>query len=270
MTPGIQELIEVKPIDTKPVNDYESKAVDLTRSIASLKIADQTTYETAVNYRKSIKKMESEIEAARKSIVDPLNKVKDAVQALFNPVKLRLDNSRRHVEGLIDAYEQAQARKQKEEEERLRKAAEAEESRLRKIKEEQERSWREKEEKARKEAAELEKAGKSEEAAKAKAEADKAAKLADERAQQAAEIQVVAPVIASTIQKVAGTSVQEKWQAEVVDMLALVKAVAEGKAPLEWLTVNQVAINKQAVATKNSLPFPGIKFFSKRIQVDRS
>jgi membrane protein involved in colicin uptake len=280
MTTAVTEIIEAPAINVKCVSEYEGKAIELTKSIASLVIRDQETYETAVNYRKTLKKIDAEVEASRKTIVNPLNQVKDAVQALFNPIKLRIDNSRRHVEGLIDAYEQEQERKRLEEENRLRKIAEAEEARQRKIKEEQERQWREKEAKARAEQERLEKEianAKNEKAkaefevaqAKAKAEQEKAARLAEERRQQAEEIFVPAPVIAPTLQKIEGTSIRENWSAEVVDLLALIKAVADGKAPITWLKIDQVAINKQATATKNSLQFPGIRFIVKRTQVDR-
>jgi len=280
MTTATAEIIEAPAINVKCVSEYEDKAVELTKAVASLEIINQETYETAVSYRKALKKIEAEVEVSRKTIVNPLNQVKDAVQALFNPIKLRIDNSRRHVEGLIDAYEQEQERKRLAEEERLRKIAEAEEARQRKIKEEQERAWREKEAKARAEQERLEaeiRKAKNEKAkveaeaaaAKAKAEAEKAARIAEERRQQAEEVQVIAPVVAPTLQKVENTSTRENWSAEVVDLMALVKAVAEGKAPLTWLKVDQVAINKQATATKNSLQFPGIKFVVKRTQVDR-
>lgn len=281
MTPfATAELIESPAINVKCVSEYEEKAIKLTRALATLVIKDQETYETAVNYRKTLKKMDAEVEASRKTIVNPLNQVKDAVQALFNPVKMRIDNSRRHVEGIIDAYEEEQKRKQLAEEERLRKIAKAEEDRLRRVKEEQERQWREKEEAARKELEkqnaliakaknEKQKAEAEANAARARAEQEKAARLAEERRQQAAEVQVISPIVAPTIQKVENTSTRENWSAEVVDMMSLVKAVADGKAPLTWLKVDQVAINKQATSTKNGLQFPGIKFVVKRTQVDR-
>lgn len=275
-----QEVIETPAINVKCVGDYESKAVELTGLVAKVVIKDQDTYETAVGYRKTLKQMEKDLEEKRKTIVDPLNKVKEAVQALFNPVKMRIDNSRRHVESLIDAYELEQERIRQEKEEKLRREAKAEEDRQRKVKEDQERAWREKQEKAEADQRRLEaeaaktknakeKSEKEAAAAKAKEEADKAAAKAEERRQEAEAVQVVAPIVAPTVQKVDNTSTRENWSAEVVDMMALVKAVAAGKAPINWLKVDQVAINKQATATRNSLQFPGLKFVVKRTQVDR-
>ncbi len=272
--------IKVAPINTTMVTEYEGKAIDMTKAIANLKIVDQSTYETAVSYRKSLKLMEKDVDASRKTIVNPLNQAKEAIQALFNPILMRLDNSRRHVENLIDVYEVEQERKRKEEQERLQRIAEAEEKKQRELKEKQEREWREKEAKAKAEQARLEqeiakahnekaKAELELQQAKAKADEEKASRIAEERRQQAEEVQVIAPIIAPSIQKVEGTSTREIWSAEVVDMHKLVQAVAEGKAPITWLKVDQVAINRQASATKNSLNFPGIKFIVKRSQVDR-
>lgn len=49
------------------------------------------------------------------------------------------------------------------------------------------------------------------------------------------------------------------YSAECVDLLALVKAVAEGKAPLRYLQVAQAEINKDAVASKEALKVPGVR-----------
>lgn len=72
---------------------------------------------------------------------------------------------------------------------------------------------------------------------------------------------VPAPVVDSQafVPKVKGYSVQEKYRAEVVDLKALVVAVAEGKAPLASVLANESFLNKQASALKQEFNFPGVK-----------
>lgn len=60
--------------------------------------------------------------------------------------------------------------------------------------------------------------------------------------------------------KVKGQSLKSIWSAEVTDLMALVKAVAEGKAPISFLLPNQVALNQQAKASMDSIEYPGVKF----------
>lgn len=77
---------------------------------------------------------------------------------------------------------------------------------------------------------------------------------------------VVAPVVrvAPPVPQVAGISMRETWSAEVVDLMALVRAVAEGKVPLRVLVVDSVFLNGQARALRGDLNYPGIRAVSKR------
>lgn len=59
--------------------------------------------------------------------------------------------------------------------------------------------------------------------------------------------------VPSSVPKVAGISYRETWAAEVTDLLALVKAVAIGKAPLAYLQANTVALHAAARSLKTEL-----------------
>jgi hypothetical protein len=59
---------------------------------------------------------------------------------------------------------------------------------------------------------------------------------------------------------VEGISTVETWKAEIVDLMALVKAVAEGRAPISLLSGNQVAVNSIA-KHKGTLTYPGIRVY---------
>ena len=74
-----------------------------------------------------------------------------------------------------------------------------------------------------------------------------------------APVAVVAAPVAPTYQRAAGISkMRDNWSAELVDMKALVKAVAAGKVSYEYLLPNQVALNARAKADKSTMNIPGV------------
>ena len=123
-----------------------------------------------------------------------------------------------------------------------------------KEREEAERKARlEAEEKERKEREKLEK--------KAEKAADKGDfEKADDLRAQAEVVHVPAAPVAVEAPKVAGSSVRYRWTGECVDLKALAKAVAEGRASINLITPNTKAINDQARASQDTFPIDGIKF----------
>lgn len=234
-------LIEVAPINTKQANEYNAKALELTTQAKQLTIKSQPDLERAADLRKTIKDMGKNLEEARKKITSPLDVARKAVMDLFRGPAEALASAEITLNKAITTYTSEQERLRLEAEVKLRRQAEAEEKRKREALEER---------------------------ARKAAEAGKAEK-AEELLQKAAEVQVVAPTLAPTIQKVAGLSFRENWFAEVVDFMALVKAVAEGKAPMNFIMPNSTVLNSQARATKDSMIVPGVKFFMEKIPVGR-
>ena len=117
------------------------------------------------------------------------------------------------------------------------------------IRQEQERKLQAEAERKRQEA--LAKA----EAARAEGKEAKAEKYEDKAAQ------VVAPQLASTVDK-GSAVVTKRWSAEVTDLMALVKAVAAGQVPLACIEANMPTLNAQARALKDSMNYPGVKAIS--------
>jgi hypothetical protein len=81
---------------------------------------------------------------------------------------------------------------------------------------------------------------------------------------EAAEAVLDAPVAAERVKmpevpKADGTSYRETWSAEVVSLAALVKAVAEGKAPIAYLEANTQALNAAARTFKGTVEIPGVR-----------
>ncbi len=59
--------------------------------------------------------------------------------------------------------------------------------------------------------------------------------------------------------KVEGVAFRDNWSAEVVNLMALVKAVASGAQPITYLQANQTALNQVARALKDQLTIPGVR-----------
>lgn len=64
---------------------------------------------------------------------------------------------------------------------------------------------------------------------------------------------------ASAPTRFAGSTGRKTYSAKVTDLMELVKAVAEGKAPLQALSANQSFIDAQARAYKEGFSLPGCK-----------
>ena len=69
-------------------------------------------------------------------------------------------------------------------------------------------------------------------------------------------VPVAAPVAAE------GTWTTTRWHAELTDIIALCKAVADGTAPAELVQLNQPAANRMASALRDAVSYPGLRFVS--------
>lgn len=74
-----------------------------------------------------------------------------------------------------------------------------------------------------------------------------------------APVPVPSPVVLPTFQKADGLSTRKTWAAELSDIKALCRAVAEGKASPEYVLPNMVALNKLASAMKTTFNIPGVR-----------
>lgn len=101
-----------------------------------------------------------------------------------------------------------------------------------------------------------------------------AEKLAAEGMTAAADAVLSTPVATVKVdiaapEKADGVSYRDAYSAEVVDLMTLVKAVAEGKAPISYLEANTTALNGWARATKGAEALPGVKVVVQSIQARR-
>lgn len=134
----------------------------------------------------------------------------------------------------------------------------------------------------RDEAARLEREAREEEARRraAEREAEEAARLAEAEALAAAGMHAEADAVLDapmpepdpipppppppTIARptAAGISVRETWSGEVTDLAALVRAIADGRAPLTLVKADPVALGAWARSTKGTVAIPGVRVAS--------
>jgi hypothetical protein len=62
-----------------------------------------------------------------------------------------------------------------------------------------------------------------------------------------------------------GVSYRDNWKADVIDLMALVKAVSSGQAPLDYLLPNSQILNALAKSKKETMAVPGVKSWNDRI-----
>ena len=70
--------------------------------------------------------------------------------------------------------------------------------------------------------------------------------------------------------KATGVAFRDNWSAEVVDLMALVTAVASRTVPITVLLPNMPALNGMARALKGAMAVPGVRAISERIAAQRS
>lgn len=212
----------------------------------ALVVHDEAGYEGAAVLLREIKGLRGEIEATFGPIIAKAHAVHREACAQRKKHEAPLELAETAIKRTMGAYVLAEERRAHEDQARLDR--EARELEARRIAEE-----RVAEEAARLvEAEALEAAGMREEA-----DAVLAAPMPEPDP-------IPAPPPPPTIARptAAGISVRETWSAEVTDLAALVRAIAEGRAPLTLVQVDRTAIGQWARATKGSVTLPGVRIVS--------
>ena len=209
----------------KPVHDIVAKATAMT-------VINQEQRIVAGDFLKNIKDMQKEVSDTFDPIVTKAHEAHKEAVAQRDKYLTPLKTAEKDLKSKCVTWEVAEEQKRLEEQARLIKEAE--------------------------EQAEIQRKALEAEAEKL---IDKGDVKAAETLIKASENVEVAPKIAySSTLKVKGQALKSTWSAEVIDLKALVKAVAEGKAPITFLMANQTALNQQAKASMDSIAYPGVKF----------
>lgn len=203
---------------------------------AMLANAEAFQVQTADDYRlaaetlKSVKGRQHELKSLRETITKPMLAALEAARALFRKPEATLAHAEALLKSAMSDFDERQERERREAQRRLDEAAERERRRL----------------------------AQQAERAAAKGDADRAAELKDRAAM------VVAPIAQEERPAVAGVSRRETWRAEVTDLRALVRAIADGHVPLAAIEANQRFLNGQAKALRAELRYPGVRAVPER------
>jgi len=183
---------------------------------------------------KTVKDRMKELTDTRMEQTRPLNESKNKIIAFFSVPLQKLNDARNYLNTIMVKWTEEQEANRREEERRL-----------------QEGARKRAEEEALRQALEAEAAGEKEEA---------------EAIIQ--EPVYVPPIrVMSEVPKSKESHIRETWSAEGFDLMATVKAIAEGKAPLQAIEYDMTFLNGQARSYKQSLNIPGVRAVSRKTQV---
>ena len=208
------------------IETLETQALSIPERAKAVKVSTNTEYLEACELLKTIKGLRAEIEATFAPIRTKAHEAWKESIAQQKKVEEPLEQGERQIKSVIAIYLNEQERLRKEEELRLQRQAQEEEER-----------------RQLENAAILDDLG----------ETDEANRLLNEKVE-------AAPVVLPRFTpKVAGIAMSQRYAAEVVDLMELVEAVAAGKAPIQCLKADTVFLNRQAVAMKTAMHYPGVR-----------
>lgn len=97
--------------------------------------------------------------------------------------------------------------------------------------------------------------------AQARADADARRRAAEESAVTKAPVIPDPVVVPKTVPAGFGAFTRKTWKAEVVDIDAFIKAVADGRIPIAAIEPNATFLNNQARAMRSTMNYPGVRAF---------
>lgn len=248
---------------TVATQELETQAAAIAQKIPLIAITDQASFEAAAADRAEIKRRLVKIDEVMEPICSDAYRTWKTATGKREELRKPFLEADRTYSRAMGAYEQEQQRIRREEEERARR--------------ERERLEREERERAEAEQARLKKEAED----RRLAEAAAAEQRGDtETATRLIEAPVEVPTVAprpvfvpapppAPKPAAAGVSFRDQWKAEVVDLMALVRAVAKGEQPITMVTANMVTLNGLARSLKDSMNVPGVRATSDRIAAQR-
>lgn len=216
-----------------------SRAQQFAQSVTAITVNSPESYTVAGETLRAVKSLRNELDSVCRPVIDARHKAHKEALAEFNRGDSPLATAESTLKRVLLAYDQEQERKRREEQARLQREAE---------------------EKAKEEARRAEEERRLQEAIAAEEAGDK------EAAKEILEAPVVTPavfvppvVLATTTPKVEGITKRQVWKCSVTDLMQLVRAVADGKAPLAAIEANTVFLGQQARSLKSEMKYPGVK-----------
>jgi hypothetical protein len=252
--------------DNTAIEKVSQESISIYGQVQALSVVDQGSYNLMVELHKASKEIEKAVHAAHDPVCDHWNKMhKDSTAAREKDLGKAVE-AKRLSKSKYDAWEMEQERIRQAEERRKQEEAQRAFDAAQKI-------IREAQEAERKRLAAIEEADRlklAEEAERLGATAEQVTEILDapiyipEPEPIAAPV-FVAPTVAPTFQKAAGLSAHWSYSAKVVNLAELVKAAAITPHFLQYLQVNEVAINALARASKDAFTLPGCSLDKRRV-----
>ena len=209
-------------------------------TLEGIDIVDDDTQAKVGQFVKMIRARREALEKKRKSLVTPLNRVVREINELFRTPRERCDAIIEAGRAKMDTYAEAQVAIEREKKRAEREAAEAERA-------EAERIARELRETTGFDGGQI---------------ADTLERQAEEKVAEAAKPAKVEPVRGGGGAGGGATvSVRMVWRAEVVDMMALLQGVLDGKMPPDVLTVNTTRLTALAREDEQERTVCGVRFY---------
>jgi hypothetical protein len=205
-------------------------------------ITNAGEYEQAAEFLRRIKRAQKDLDERRKLITRPLSKAVDAVNALFTPPKLRLNQLANQIADRMMGY-RIEADRRAREAERAAKKAEAQRQAEANARREREERLREQVEKT------------------AARRGETPPPMAPTPAELAPPPPPEPPAVrAPVVPKVEGVHTRTVWTADVTDMVAFCRAIADGVPGARPDMLKPVAreLNKYASALKDQASIPGL------------
>jgi TolA-binding protein len=206
-------------------------------------VKDQVSLTAANQVFLDIKGLRKKIEDTFSPIISAAHRTHQEAIAQRKKIEEPLIVAEKYLNGQVTAYHQEIEKKRREEEEVARQKAIVEEMARRKAEEEARIA----------QAAELEAAGATEEAE---------ALITETVEDNQKPLEVYVPPPATPKVELEGATVKTYWQAEVTDLRALCRAVADGKAAIACVEPNMTVLNAQARALKKEMAIPGVRAVS--------
>jgi len=215
------------PVETTEVEQMEQVALAWPDRAKAITITDQETYNTAASFLGDIVGLRKEIQAHHKPIKDAAHKAHKAAVAAEKKLLDPIAQAEQIIKTAIGNWDREQERLQQEKQRQLEEAQHKadEEARLALAQEAEENG------------------------------------ATEETVDEILTTPVVRPAIVAkpVYAKATGVSTQKRWKAEVVDIKALCRAVANGQASTELVQPNMVALNGMARAMRQTFNIPGCK-----------
>lgn len=220
----------------KEIQVIESKSNDVVSRASALTVKSQSDYDGCAEFLRSIKGLKKEID---QTFDDSIKKAHEAHKAIVAAKKKHyepLDSAEKIIKQKSLAWYQQEQRKAQEEQRRIEEEARRAEEKRRAELEAQAQKWEE------------------------KGNAEKA----QERREAAEQVHVPAPVVENRVEKAEGQAIKTIWRAQVIDIVALCRAIAEGKLPPTMVDPNMKNLNALARTMQDKMTYPGVKFIAEQ------